>query len=43
VNGCDLFTFRDGKLAIKNSYRKTRPLPGNCTFAAVRCMEAKAG
>jgi steroid delta-isomerase-like uncharacterized protein len=43
VNGCDLFTFRDGKLAIKNSYRKTRPLPGNCTFAAVMCMEAKAG
>ncbi|MDB5753455.1 MAG: hypothetical protein JWP65_3876 [Ramlibacter sp.] len=25
VNGCDLFTFRDGKIAIKNSYRKTRP------------------
>ena len=24
VNGCDLFTFRDGKIAIKNSYRKTR-------------------
>jgi steroid delta-isomerase-like uncharacterized protein len=24
VNGCDLFTFRDGKIAVKNSYRKTR-------------------
>ena len=26
VMGCDLFTFRDGKIAIKNSYRKNRPL-----------------
>jgi steroid delta-isomerase-like uncharacterized protein len=26
VNGCDVFTFRDGKIAIKNSYRKNRPL-----------------
>lgn len=26
VNGCDLFTFRDGKIAVKNSYRKNRPL-----------------
>ena len=25
VNGCDLFTFRDGRIAVKNSYRKTRP------------------
>ncbi len=25
VNGCDLFTFRAGKIAIKNSYRKNRP------------------
>jgi steroid delta-isomerase-like uncharacterized protein len=25
VNGCDLFTLRDGKIAIKNSYRKNRP------------------
>ena len=25
VNGCDLFTFRDDKIAIKNSYRKNRP------------------
>ena len=24
VSGCDLFTFRDGKVAIKNSYRKNR-------------------
>ncbi len=24
VSGCDLFTFRDGKIAIKNSYRKNR-------------------
>lgn len=22
VHGCDLFTFRDGKISIKNSYRK---------------------
>ena len=25
VNGCDLFTFRDGKISIKNSFRKNRP------------------
>jgi steroid delta-isomerase-like uncharacterized protein len=25
VTGCDLFTFRDGKIAIKNSYRKNQP------------------
>ena len=25
VNGCDLFTFRDGKIALKDSYRKNRP------------------
>jgi ketosteroid isomerase-like protein len=24
VNGCDLFTFRDGKIAVKDSYRKSR-------------------
>jgi steroid delta-isomerase-like uncharacterized protein len=24
VSGCDLFTFRDGKIAVKNSYRKNR-------------------
>ena len=24
VTGCDLFTFRSGKIAIKNSYRKNR-------------------
>ena len=25
VQGCDLFRFRDGKIALKNSYRKSRP------------------
>jgi hypothetical protein len=25
VYGCDLFTFRAGKIALKNSYRKSRP------------------
>ena len=25
VQGCDLFTFRDGKIARKNSFRKNRP------------------
>ena len=25
VHGCDLFTFRDAKIAVKNSYRKNRP------------------
>jgi ketosteroid isomerase-like protein len=24
VNGCDLFTFRDGRIAVKNSFRKNR-------------------
>ena len=24
VNGCDLFTFREGKISVKDSYRKTR-------------------
>ena len=24
VNGCDLFTFHDGKIAVKNSYRTNR-------------------
>ena len=28
VHGCDVFTFRDGKIALKNSYRKNRPLAG---------------
>lgn len=28
VNGCDLFTFRDGRIRLKNSYRKSRPAPG---------------
>ena len=26
VAGCDLFTFRDGQIAVKNSFRKHRPL-----------------
>jgi len=25
VTGCDLFIFRNGKIAVKNSYRKNRP------------------
>ena len=25
VHGCDLFTFRNGKIALKNAYRKNRP------------------
>jgi len=25
VNGCDLFAFKDGRIALKNSYRKHRP------------------
>jgi steroid delta-isomerase-like uncharacterized protein len=24
VNGCDLFTLRDGRIAVKNSFRKNR-------------------
>lgn len=28
VHGCDVFTFRDGKIAVKDSYRKNRPLLG---------------
>ena len=28
VTGCDLLTLRDGKIAVKNSYRKNRPLLG---------------
>lgn len=27
VTGCDLFTFSNGKISIKNSYRKNRQLP----------------
>jgi steroid delta-isomerase-like uncharacterized protein len=26
VAGCDLFTFRGGRILVKNSYRKNRPL-----------------
>ena len=25
VQGCDLFTLRDGKISLKDSYRKNRP------------------
>ena len=25
VTGCDLFTFRNGEIAVKNSFRKARP------------------
>jgi steroid delta-isomerase-like uncharacterized protein len=25
VHGCDVFTFRNGKITLKNSYRKNRP------------------
>lgn len=25
VAGCDLFTFVDGRIAVKDSYRKNRP------------------
>ncbi len=28
VDGCDLFTFRDGRICLKNSYRKNRPALG---------------
>ena len=28
VHGCDLFTFRDGKITLKDSFRKNRP-PSN--------------
>lgn len=28
VHGCDLFTFRGGKIAVKNSYRKQRAATG---------------
>jgi steroid delta-isomerase-like uncharacterized protein len=31
VHGCDLFTLRDGKIAVKNSFRKNRPLLGSPT------------
>jgi len=26
VNGCDLFTLRDGRIAVKNSFRKNRSI-----------------
>jgi ketosteroid isomerase-like protein len=25
ANGCDVFTFRNGKIAVKNAFRKARP------------------
>lgn len=25
ANGCDIFTFRNGKIAVKNAFRKDRP------------------
>ena len=28
VHGCDLFTFRGGRISLKNSYRKNRPALG---------------
>ena len=28
VHGCDLFTFRDGRILLKDSYRKNRPAMG---------------
>ena len=31
VHGCDLFTFRGGKIALKNSYRKNRPALASAT------------
>ena len=31
INGCDLLTFRAGKIAVKNSYRKNRPPLGTST------------
>jgi len=31
VHGCDVFTFRDGKIALKDSYRKNRPPLGTAT------------
>lgn len=31
VHGCDVFTFRGGKIALKNSYRKNRPPLGKPT------------
>lgn len=31
VNGCDVFTFREGKIAVKNTFRKDRPLNAGST------------
>jgi len=34
VQGCDLFTFRAGKILLKNSYRKNRPPAAAAAAAA---------
>ena len=34
VQGCDIFTFRDGLIAVKNSYRKQREAAGRPVGAA---------
>ena len=31
VDGCDLFTFRDGRISLKDSYRKNRPALASAT------------
>ncbi len=31
VKGCDIFTFRDGKIALKNSFRKNRQVTSAAT------------
>ena len=31
VTGCDLLTFRDGRIAVKNAYRKNRPAMSRAT------------
>jgi steroid delta-isomerase-like uncharacterized protein len=38
VHGCDLFTFRGGKIALKNSYRKNRQ-PIAPTNRRVLCVQ----
>ena len=39
VTGCDLLTLRDGKIAIKNSYRKNR----RAELGAARSLDDEAG
>lgn len=43
VNGCDLFTFRDGKIALKNSYRKNRPSYCAQTFGVAHISASTDG